>query len=331
MTERRVTVIGLGGTIAMSGGDGVVPALSAAQLIDAVPGLTGAGLAVEDLRRVPGASVSFDALTELAGTIRARIDGAAEGLVIIQGTDTIEESAYLLDLVHDSPVPLVVTGAMRNPTLAGADGPANLLAAVQVARDPGAGDLGCLVVLADEIHAARRVRKTHATSGAAFQSPDGGPLGYVVEGRPRLLNRVERMTVRAPRVRPARVGLMTVVLGDDGTALDIAERVDGLVVAAFGAGHVPEWLVDPLTELTARMPVVLASRASGGSTLTRTYGFAGSERDLTERGLIPAGFLDPLKSRILLHTLLTRAVDRTRIRAAFAAAGGNDPASWPWR
>src|SRR5215471_4074803 len=152
----RVAVFGLGGTIAMTQapGGGVSPALSAPELLAAVPGLDGlaAELRTVDFRRKPGASVSFGDLFELSAAIRAALDNGG-------------------------------TGAMRNPTMAGADGPANILAAIQVALSPAARGLGCLVVLGDQIHAARWVRKTHTASAAAFASPGHGPLGEVVEGR----------------------------------------------------------------------------------------------------------------------------------------------------
>ena len=287
-----------------------------------------------DFRRLPGASLSFADLAMLAAAIRARIASGADGVVVVQGTDTLEETAYLLDLRYPGPQPVVVTGAMRNPTLAGADGPANILAAVQVAAGRQARDQGVLVVFADEIHAARRVRKTHSTSVAAFASPDGGPLGYLVEGTPRLLNRLDHRTV-VPDTGDERVpavAVHTVTLGDDGALLaGAADRIDGLVIAAFGAGHVPERLVPVLADLAARIPVVLASRTGSGPVLRSTYAFPGSERDLRERGLIPAGFLDPLKARLLLHALLTAGGDRARITAAFAVAGGHaDPHTWPY-
>src|SRR5687767_1997084 len=161
----------------MAAGDsGAAPSLSAEQLVAAVPGLTGSGvdLDVVSFRGLPGASLGFDDLTALAAAIR---DHEADGFVVTQGTDTIEESAYLLDLLHTGDEPVVVTGAMRNPSLAGADGPANVLAAIRTAADPAARGLGCLVVFADEIHAACRVRKTHAMSPGTFRSPNGGPLG----------------------------------------------------------------------------------------------------------------------------------------------------------
>ena len=328
---RRVVVFGLGGTIAMSssGAGGVVPALSAEQLVAAVPGLAQSGVAVEveDFRRVPGASLTFDDLAAVATAIEQRLGAGADGVVVIQGTDTIEESAYLLDLTHTRPEPVVVTGAMRNPTLAGADGPGNLLAAIQTAASPAARDLGVVVVFADEIHAGVRVRKTHSTSGHTFVSGNGGPLGYLVEGQPRVLNRPSSRTI-VPGVakRQVEVGLVTIVLGDTGTLLDAAaDRFDGLVVAAFGVGHVPSRVVDTLTELADRMPVVLASRTGAGSVLAHTYAFPGSESDLLARGLIPAGFLDPLKARILLHHLLTTGHDPAEIRTVFAHAGGHAP------
>ena len=333
MSGRRVVLYGLGGTIAMAArpGGGVSPALSTSDLLAAVPGLADTGIAVDvvDFRQVPGASVSFADLRALADEL---VLCAADGVVITQGTDTIEESAYLLDLGYGGAMPIVVTGAMRNPTLAGADGPANLLAAIQVAASPAAADQGCLVVFADEIHAARRVRKTHATSIATFVSPNGGPLGYVVEGRPTLLTVVPNRTVVPAGDRPARVALVTVTLDDDGLVLAaLADQVDGLVVAAFGAGHVPVALVEPLTELAGRIPVILASRTGAGSTLTSTYGFPGSERDLLGRGLIGAGLLDPFKSRLLLRAALAAGAGMATVSAAFGVAGGyRDPGDWPW-
>ncbi|MFI7510543.1 asparaginase [Micromonospora aurantiaca] len=336
--QPKVVVFGLGGTIAMTSGtgDGVSPTLSAHDLVDAVPGLTptGIGIKVVDFRRRPGASLTFADIAALAAAATRELAAGATGIVVTQGTDTIEETAYLLDLLHHRPEPLVVTGAMRNPTLAGADGPANLLAAIQTAASPAARDQGCLVVLADEIHAARRVAKTHSTNGATFRSPDTGPIGYVLEGAVHLLTRLPyRLTIPTPdQAERPRVGLYTVSLDDTPTLLDaVGEHCDGLVIAGFGVGHVPEPLVAPLTTLAARIPVILASRTPAGPTLTRTYGFPGSERDLLTRGLIPAGWLHPYKARILLHALLAAQTKPQDIATAFSVAGNRaEPSSWPW-
>jgi L-asparaginase len=348
--NRRILLVALGGTIAMTGtGRGVAATMTADDILAAVPGLDRLGVDLETItfRNQPSASLSVPDLLGLYELIAPR---EAYGVVVTQGTDTLEETAYALDLLHDGPFALVMTGAMRNPTLAGADGPANVLAAVAVAASPDARDLGCLVVASDEIHAARRVRKTHSTSVATFASPDGGPLGYLVEGVPRFVNRPARRsrsyppTVSPPAAVPSgtgdgteqatltydrdeqvwlpRVGVYTATLGDDGALLeDFSSTLDGLVIAAFGVGHVHSAWPERLSRITARIPVVLASRTGAGPVLRSTYDYPGSELDLLRRGLIPAGFLHPYKARLLLQFLLSRGAGREQIIEAFATEG----------
>ncbi|HEV2782452.1 MAG TPA: asparaginase [Actinophytocola sp.] len=324
---KRITVIAMGGTIAMTpdAGGGVVPTLTADDLLAAVPGLAELDLEItaRTLFSLPSPSITFAHLATLVSAIGEEIAAGGTGVVITQGTDTIEETAFFLDLTVPGDTPVVVTGAMRHPSLAGPDGPANLLAGIRVAASPAARGLGGLVVFADEVHAARLVRKTHTASTGAFVSPGFGPLGLVVEGEPRLLTTpgARHCLPVGPRVTEVRVGVVPTALGDDGALLRCVDGFDGLVLAGVGAGHVPEPVVPVLADVAARMPVVLASRAGAGAMLTHTYSYPGSEVDLIGRGLIPSGFLDPYKARILLHLLLASDASRTEITRTFARFG----------
>ena len=333
----RLAVFTLGGTIAMTGAGGgstgARPALTGEQLLAAVPGLEEAGAEIEirPFRQLPGAAVSLADIVELAEAVADAENGGPDGAdgidgaVVIQGTDTIEETSYALDLLHTGEIPVVVTGAMRNAAMAGADGPANILAAVQVAVSRRARGAGCLVAFADEIHAARYVRKVDATSITAFASPGSGPVGHVVEGSVRFhaypAGRIAVTGARAGRIPP--VALVTIGIGDGGELLSaVAEPFGGAVIAAFGAGHVPPGLVPAVENLASRMPVVLTTRTGAGSVLARSYGFPGSESDLLARGLISGGSLDPAKARVLLQLLLSAGVDESSIAEAVQAAGG---------
>jgi L-asparaginase/Glu-tRNA(Gln) amidotransferase subunit D len=329
-TRPRIGLFTLGGTIAMAGhgGTGVVTRLGGADLAAVVPGWDTVGdVDVHDLRAMPSAGLTFADVLDVLDAAGQAVSDGADGVVVTQGTDTLEETAYLLDLLWPYPHPIVLTGAMRNPTLAGPDGPANLLAAARVAGAPQARGLGALVVFADEVHAARRVRKTHATGVTAVASPDTGPLGHVIEGRVRMLAAVPRL---APLDRPdpaalaaTVVPLHTVTLDDDGVLLHHLASgtvpLSGLVVAAFGAGHVPARLVPPLAGLAARVPVLLTSRTGSGSVLRATYGAPGSETDLAARGLLDGGLLAPVKARVLLRLLVAAGADRDAVAARVAA------------
>ena len=179
-------------------------------------------------------------------------DGA-DGAVLVQGTDTIEETAFLLDLVWRRAEPLVVTGAMRNAAAAGPDGPANLLAASVVAGSAAARDRGVMVVLDDHAHAAARVRKTDSTALHAFSSPPFGPLGRVHEGGVSFVAPPGRRSALAAPAEDAapRVALLETHLGDRGELLrTVAEQgYDGVVLAGFGVGHVSAETAEVVSEV----------------------------------------------------------------------------------
>ncbi|MBO8142627.1 MAG: asparaginase [Firmicutes bacterium] len=323
----RVMVFGLGGTIAMARGQdgtGAIPQLSAEMLLAAVPQVSlWARVEACSFRNVPSPHLTLDDVAELARAIDQASLNGFDGIVVTQGTDAIEETAFALDLLVQSDVPVAVTGAMRHSELPGADGPANLLAAVQVAASPLSRDIGTVVVFQDEIHAARFVRKVHTTSLGAFRSPSAGPIGYVTEGRVRMFARPGRR-VRvdlAPGKPDVPVALVTAALGDDGRFLDALPDLGygGVVVEGFGAGHTSPTVAERLGRLAQVMPVVLASRTGAGEVLRGTYGYTGSESDLLRRGLIPAGILDGPKARILLACLLRAGVPRNNLVNAYEA------------
>lgn len=323
MTSRPiVAVVSLGGTIASTGSGGVTPRLTSQDLADSVPGLGDlADVEAHSFRQVPGPSLTLDDLYALAELIEDRLDAGVSGVVVTQGTDTIEETAFVLDLLLHRREPVVVTGAMRNPTLPGADGPANLHSAVVVAAS-GADLGGVVVVLGDEVHSARRVAKRHSTSPAAFVSPGWGPVGLISEGRLRIWG-----TFAGPRLHVPRAGadvvpsvpIITIGLDDDGRGLRAAEGADAVVLEALGGGHVPARLVGRIADIAARIPVVMTSRTRSGPVLRSTYGFPGSELDLRGRGVLAAGSLDTLRVRVLLLVLLRAGCTRAEIAAHLAA------------
>lgn len=322
--EPRVLLIGLGGTIAMEkgAGAGVVPKFNAQMLVDAVPELKAfPGLEAISHKLIPGAHLTFDDLYDLACLIEAKFREGYAGFVVSQGTDTIEETAFALDCLIDLPVPVVVTGAMRGPTQPGAEGPANLLAAVTVASEGSVGAVGTVVVMNDEVHAARFVTKGHSTRVNAFQSPNLGPIGYVKEGRTRLLVHLPELprlgrTNASPDVR---VALLRLSLDDRGELIDaaIAAGFNGIVVEGVGGGHASGPASDRLAEAARTVPVVLAHRCGGGETLTGTYGFKGSEIDLRQRGLITSGLYGGVKARVLLSLLLRERVEPRNFETFF--------------
>ncbi|UFN48568.1 asparaginase [Roseomonas sp. OT10] len=316
MTRPRLLVLSLGGTITMVPGEGsgIAPKLGAAELVASVPTLAEvASIEARSPLRVASPSLGLAELVAVAAEIEAGFAAGCDGAVVIQGTDTIEESAFLLDLLVPGEQPVVVVGAMRGATAPGADGPANLLAAALVAASPEARGLGTLVVLNDEIHAARFVQKSHTALTSAFASPGFGPLGLVAEGRVRLHARLPRLpTLPAAAGAPAPVALLRMAMGEDGRLLPTLPGLGyaGLVLEGMGAGHVPAGLAPLLGDLAQRMPVVLASRVAAGPVFTKTYGYAGAEIDLIGRGLVPAGLLPGLKARLLLGLALRPGAPR---------------------
>ena len=304
----RVAVVFTGGTISMTAdpvAGGAVPTLGGDQLLAAAPGLADvAEVQAIDLGRTPASHFSFgDVLRIRAEVDRALANADVAGVVVVQGTDTLEETAFAWDLCHRDPRPVVVTGAMRNASQPGWDGPRNLRDAVRIAAARAARGAGVVVVLAGTVHAADAVAKRHASSIDAFVTRDGPPLGRVGERALRIRPRGPRRSLPAtPTAAVLPVQIVVAALETDGTQLDAAVRdgVRGIVVAATGSGNThPDLLRAAIDARAGGVPVVLASRTGGGA-VGPFYAFPGGGTTWARAGIHLAGDLTPVQARVAL-------------------------------
>jgi L-asparaginase len=321
----RVPVVFTGGTISMrhdpvAGGN--VPALDGAAILARTPGLD-AFAEVEAIDRglTPASHFTFATLIEIAQQLQSRLaEPGVDGAVVVQGTDTIEETAFAWDLLLDGPKPVVVTGAMRTPDRPDYDGPANLRGAVAAASSPSLREQGVVVSLGGTIEAADDVIKLHTAALDTFQSPNGGSLGRVgEEGLTLRQRRGGRRHVSAPRAAE-RVHLVTVTLGMDGSLVDaaVAAGAHAIVVAATGAGNTSPAVLDAAVRAMATgIPVVLASRCPAGRATT-DYAFPGGGATWARAGAIVAGTLCAPKVRVAVALGLGAGLDRTGLETLLA-------------
>ena len=321
----RIAVVFTGGTISMAvdpvaGGN--VPTLDGAAILARTPGIDAiADLLPVDLGRTPASHFTLPRLLELGARLRElAADPSVDGVVVVQGTDSMEETAFCWDLVHDGPEPIVVTGAMRSSSEAGYDGPANLLDAVRCAATPALRGQGVLVAMAGRIHAADDVTKAHTTSIDAFESPNSGPLGVVDHDRVIVTRaRAGRRTI-ATDAAAEPVDLLTVTVGMDGGLLDAAVDLGarGIVVAATGGGNTTAALLAAGERAMARgIPVVLATRVMAGRAGTG-YAFPGGGATWVRAGALLAGSLNGPKARVALSLGVGAGLDRDAL-AGFLA------------
>jgi len=322
--RRTVHVLFTGGTISMRRDPltgAALPALSGREIVARVPGLRReARLRLEDLARLPGPHVTPPWMWRLRRRVESVLaDPRVDGVVITHGTDTLEETAYLLDLTIASPKPVVLCGAMRTFSDPGWDGPANLTAAVRAAAHPDAGGRGTLVVVGEEVHAAARVRKWHTQRLDAFRS-GLGPIGVLDRGQVRFHEAAGRGPVLRPRRLVTAVDLHVLAAGSDDSLLraSLARGARGLVLEGTGAGNVPPAVLPGIrAALRARVPVVVVSRCAEGR-VAPLYGFEGGGQRLAAMGAILGGDLGGPKARIKLMLALGTTADPEEIRRIFA-------------
>lgn len=297
----HVTVLSCGGTIASEpDDDGAAPGKAGEELLEAVPALADlADLDVEDVASLPGFDMDPATVATVGRRARAESDAGADGVVVTQGTDTMCETAYQLDLALSLPVPVVVTGAQRRLDEPSSDAPANLLAAVSAATHDRVDD-GVFVAFDDELHAARHAVKAHSRKPSAVASPGPGPVAE--------RTRDGWLFHREPRSESADVGVLEpdadvpVVasgLGVPGEHLSrhLDAGADGVVLAATGLGNVTASLAGAVR--SADVPVVVASRCHAGGT-GAVYGTGGGGVTLRSEGVLAAGSLSPPKARVKL-------------------------------
>ena len=297
-----------GGTISMRvvPGKGTVPASGGREILDAVPRIGElASVTFEDFDRLPGPHWTPRRMLELARHLDLRLsEGTFDGAVVTHGTDTLEETAYLLDLVLRTDLPVVLTGAMTTADDPGWDGPKNLLDAVRAVLTPKPLAASVDVVLAGTRHPARTVRKAHTEAFSAFTS------GRSVAPRERIAtDRIEE-----------RVDLVAAAVGADARFLRhaVGSGAKGIVLEALGRGNVPPAMLAGVREaVAAGVPVVVASRCGAGATSPQ-YGYEGGGMTLAAAGAIFAGELTPPKARIKLMVLLGAGADDAAVRDSFS-------------
>jgi L-asparaginase len=306
----RVALFATGGTISMrqdAERGGAVPRLTGEEILATVPGWERhARIEVREFGRYPGPHMTVERMWELRAAILEAIRGGAEGVVVTHGTDTIEETIYLLDRSLPPEVPVVITGAMRNSSELSWDGPANLMAAIQVAAAPEARGRGAMVVMDERVVQGSEVVKTHTEEFGTFQSPNWGPLGIVDKGHVLFYRESRRKPVLAPAAPVVPVDLIKVVAGADSRLVEasLQSGAHGVVLEALGRGNVPPAVVPGIRRWTeAGKPVVVTSRSLRGRVLD-TYAYAGGGHELREMGVIFADHLTGQQARIELMLAL---------------------------
>lgn len=320
----RLATFFTGGTISMRidpATGGAIPMLSGEEIIAQVPGLNDlAEFELINFDRLPGPHWTPQRMLELARAVEQTLrDEAIVGAVVTHGTDTLEETAYFLDLLLGAGKPVVFIGAMRTSSELSWDGPENLAAAVRVAIDPAARSLGVVVAMNSQIISAAEATKTHTESTDTFQSRDFGALGFVDKDRVIVMRHpYEREHIAAEKVE-SRVEIIKMFAGAGGRFIDFAvgDGAHGLVIEGLGRGNVTIPAMAAVQRaIDAGLPVVITSRCPRGRVLD-TYAYEGAGKPLRRAGAILGGMLPSHKARIKLMLALGAGWSVERIRESF--------------
>jgi len=320
--KKKVIIVTTGGTIAMrKERDGVIPSKLGNEEISEMSILRKfADIETIDFCNLPSPHMTPEKMFELSVLVQSLVlKKEVSGVVITHGTDTLEETAYMLDLTVKTKKPVILTAAMRNINELGTDGPRNVLSSVEVAASKYSFGCGTVVCLNDEIHAAREVTKTYTSNVATFDSPGFGPLGIVDEDGVFFFRKSLRRThIETQRIE-SKTCLIKTFTGDKGDFLDYAREkgIKGIVLEGFGRGNVPPELTNPIKRcLSEKIPIILVSRCYKGRVLD-IYGYEGGGASLKKVGVILGHEQSGQKAKIKLMVLLGSGKSIEEIRDSF--------------
>lgn len=324
MSNKKVAVIFTGGTISMKIDPRIsaaIPALSSEEIMSMVTNIDKfADIEIVNFERIPSPHMTPNKMMELSKLVKNLLSRKdIDGIIITHGTDTLEETAFLLDLNIFTEKPVVITGAMRSNSELGYDGPANLAAAICTAISPKAKNKGVLVVMNNEVNAASEVTKTHTLSLNTFKSLEFGPLGIVDNDEVIFYrNIVKHSHIEADKLEE-NVCLIKTAAGMDSTLIDfcVEQGAKGIVIEAMGRGNIPPKMVSGVKNAIDKgVIVVIVSRCPMGRVLD-SYGYEGGGKNLRNLGVIFGESLNGQKARIKLMLALSVTKDRNKIKEIF--------------
>ncbi len=321
---KNVLIVFTGGTFSMKIDDktkAAVPFFHGDELISMMPEAQGlAKLSIYEFGNYPGPHMTPQRMLELSEKINSFLQqNIYDGVIVTHGTDTLEETAYFLDLTLETKIPIVVIGAMKTSSEPDWDAPKNLVDAIHIINNPNSKGFGVLVCLNGEINAASEVTKTHTEDVETFHSLDFGSLGFVEKGKV-WFNRLPRKqeTLKASTIN-SNVDLIKVYAGMNEKFFRFSadSGVEGIVVEAMGVGNVPPEAFEGIKYAVEKgIPTVLVSRCPAGETLD-IYGYPGAGKWLKQMGVIFADYLNGQKARIKLMICLGITKDKEELRKMF--------------
>ncbi len=321
---KRIIIVFTGGTIAMridEKTNAAVPAISGEQILQMTPGLDSiAEIGFLNFSNIPGPHMTPEKMFELSKAIQYKLEVEGyDGAVVTHGTDSLEETAYLVDLTTNSEKPIVFFGSMKNSSELGFDGPMNLIAATYAAVSNEAYGRGVLVVMNNEIHSASQVTKTNTHTLDTFKSTDFGPIGFIDNDKAYFYHDYTKRQHIGSEAIDSRVDLIKTACGMDDKLLRycVDSETHGIVIEGMGRGNIPPTMVPGIEYALGKgIPIVLVSRCMMGKVLD-SYGYPGAGKELTKRGVILGDNLPGQKARIKLIVALGHTKNLAEIKDIF--------------